>query len=132
MKHVDHFLDRFFWPESVALVGATNNHFKMNFHLLDNLVGLKFKGRIYPVNTHAQEVQGIKAFPRLRDINDDIDLVVSSVPASNTMDIVRECDLIGVKRLVIITGGFSEGGDDGKKLHQEIASFVKDKRIRIL
>ena len=132
MKHVDHFLDRFFWPESVALVGATNNHFKMNFRLLDNLVGLKFKGRIYPVNNHAQEVQGIKAFPRLRDINDDIDLVVSSVPASNTMDIVKECDLIGVKRLVIITGGFSEGGDDGKKLHQEIASFVKEKKIRIL
>jgi acyl-CoA synthetase (NDP forming) len=132
MKHVDHFLERFFSPGSVALVGATNNHFKMNFRLLENLVSLKFKGRIYPVNTHAQEVLGIKAFSRLRDIKDKIDLVVSAVPASNTMDIVKECDLIGVKRLVIITGGFSEGGDDGKKLHQEIASFVKEKRIRTL
>jgi len=132
MKHVDHFLDLFFWPESVALVGATNNHLKMNFRLLENLVSLKFKGRIYPVNTHAQEVLGIKAFSRLRDINDKIDLVVTAVPASNTMDIVKECDLIGVKKLVIVTGGFSEGGDDGKKLHQEIASFVKEKGIRTL
>jgi len=87
---------------------------------------------IYPVNTHAQEVLGIKAFSRLRDINDKIDLVVTAVPASNTMDIVKECDLIGVKKLVIVTGGFSEGGDDGKKLHQEIASFVKEKGIRTL
>lgn len=132
MKSADHFLDRFFWPESVAIVGATNNPFKMNFRLLENLVSLKFKGRIYPVNTHAKEILGIKAFSRIRDINDKIDLVVTAVPASNTMDIVKECDLIGVKRLVIITGGFSESGDDGKDLHRQIASFVKERGIRIL
>jgi len=68
MKHVDHFLDRFFRPESVALVGATNNHFKMNFRLLENLVSLKFKGRIYPVNTHAREVLGIKALVTFKSV----------------------------------------------------------------
>lgn len=132
MKQTDHFLDRFFNPESVAIVGATNNPFKMNFRILENLVNLSFKGRIYPVNRHSKEILGIKVFPRLRDIKDRIDLVVTAVPASKTMDIVKECDSIGVKHLVIVTGGFSEGGNDGKKLHQEIGSFVKDKSIRTL
>ncbi|MBW2035420.1 MAG: CoA-binding protein, partial [Deltaproteobacteria bacterium] len=108
MKQTDHFLDRFFNPESVAIVGATNNPFKMNFRILENLVNLNFKGRIYPVNRHSKEILGIKVFPRLQDIKDRIDLVVTAVPASKTMDIVKECDSIGVKHLVIITGGFSE------------------------
>ena len=129
---VNHFLDRFFWPRSIALVGATNNSLKINYHLTRNLIDLKFKGRIYPVNTHSKEIDGIRAFPRLQDIPDKIDLAVSAVPASKTMDVVRECDLVGIKRLVIVTGGFSEGGEQGKKLHQEIASFVKEREIRTL
>lgn len=132
MKHTSHFLDRFFNPESVAVVGATNNPFKMNFCILENLIRLNFKGRIYPVNRHSKEILGIKAFSRLRDIKDRIDLVVSAVPAPKTMDIVRECDSIGVRRIVIVTGGFSEGGENGQRLHQEMADFVKDKSIRTL
>ena len=132
MKKVDHFLEHFFSPESVAIVGATNNRYKMNFWILENLVNLNFKGRIYPVNRHSKKILGIEAFPRLRDIKDRIDLVVTAVPASKTLDIIRECDSIGVTHVVIVTGGFSEGGDDGKKLHQEIASFVKEKSIRTL
>ena len=55
MKKVDHFLEHFFNPESVAIVGATNNHYKMNFRILENLVNLNFKGRIYPVNRHSKK-----------------------------------------------------------------------------
>jgi len=50
MRRSNHFLDEFFWPKSLAIVGATNNHLKMNFRIVENLVTLKFKGRIYPVN----------------------------------------------------------------------------------
>jgi acyl-CoA synthetase (NDP forming) len=132
MKRSDHFLDRFFNPESVAIVGATNNPFKMNFRILENLVRLNFKGRIYPVNQHAKEILGVKVFSRLQDIKDRIDLVVSAVPASKTMDIIRECDSIGIRQVVIVTGGFSEGGESGQKLHHQMASFIQDKRIRTL
>ena len=50
MSKIDHFLERFFHPQSVAIVGATNNPFKMNFRLNQNLVDLNFQGKIYPVN----------------------------------------------------------------------------------
>ncbi|MBW2095028.1 MAG: CoA-binding protein [Deltaproteobacteria bacterium] len=132
MKKVNHFLDRFFTPDSVALVGATNNPYKMNFRVLENLVNLHFKGKVYPVNPNADEILGIKTYAKLRDIPGPVDLVVSAVPASRTMEIVKECRVIGAKQLVIITGGFSEGGNDGEKLHREIASFIMGNGIRLL
>jgi acetyltransferase len=132
MKKTDHFLEHFFHPESVAVVGATNNTFKMNYRILQNLIDLDFKGRIYPVNPGAKEISGIKAFARLRDIPDKVHLVVSAVPASKTMDIIKDCADIGVNHLVIITGGFSEGGTEGRALHEHMEAFTKEKGIRVL
>jgi acyl-CoA synthetase (NDP forming) len=132
MKKTDHFLEHFFHPESVAVVGATNNTFKMNFRILQNLMDLDFKGRIYPVNPGAKEISGIRAFAGLKDIPDKVHLVVSAVPASKTMDIVKDCADIGVKHLVIITGGFSEGGAEGHALHEGMAAFTREKGIRVL
>jgi len=132
MRKADHFLERFFSPKSVAIVGATNNTFKMNFRIMQNLVNLDFQGQVYPVNPSEDEILGIRAFASLRDIPEAVDLVVSAVPASKTMDIVRDCHGIGAKHLVIITGGFSEGGKEGQKLHDEIAAFIKEKGIRVL
>ncbi|MBW1731590.1 MAG: CoA-binding protein [Deltaproteobacteria bacterium] len=132
MKHEEYALHRFFWPESVAIVGATNNPFKMNFRILENLVKLNYQGKIYPVNPSSQEILGLKAYPSLEAIHEKVDLVVSAVPAAKTMDIILQCSRKGVKQLVIVTGGFSEGGDEGKRLHQEIASFIRRNGIRTL
>lgn len=132
MRKVNHFLECFFSPKSVAIVGATNNAFKMNFRIMQNLVSLDFQGQVYPVNPSADEILGLRAFASLRDIPETVDLVVSAVPASKTLDIVKDCDGIGVKHLVIITGGFSEGGEQGQKLHDDMVAFIKGKGIRIL
>ena len=70
MEKQDHFLEHFFNPESVAIVGATSNTLKMNFRIMRNLIDLNFQGTIYPVNPGAQEISGIRAFASLRDIPD--------------------------------------------------------------
>ncbi len=129
---MDHFLDGFFQARSVAVVGATNNPIKINYRLVQNLVHLGFEGRVYPVNPKAQEICGVKGYARLEDVPERIDMVVSAVPASKTFDIVKECAAIGVTRLVIVAGGFSEGGEEGRRLHQEIAAFTREKGIRVL
>lgn len=132
MQAVDHFLEGFFNPKSVAIVGATDSPFKLNFQLMGNLIRLNYQGQIYPINLRAKEVMGNKAYARLMDIPDTVDLVIIAVPASNVMDVLKECKEIGIKNVVIVTGGFSEGGDEGKNLHQEISSFIKDSGIRAL
>ena len=132
MRRANHVLEHFFNPESVAIVGATNNTFKMNFRVMENLVNLNFQGQIYPVNPGADEILGIRAFAGLQDVPDKVDLVVSAVPASKTLDIVKDCHKIGAKHLVIISGGFSEGGQEGQKLHDDIRAFTIEKGIRVL
>jgi acyl-CoA synthetase (NDP forming) len=132
MSHVDHFLDRFFNPQSIAVVGATDNPSKVNYRLVQNLVESGFQGKIFPINPGSEEVFGIKAFRHLQDVPDKIDLVVTAVPASKTIDVVRECHALRIKRLIIVTGGFSEGGEDGQTLQRKIAAFVKAEGIRTL
>lgn len=132
MTRVHHFLDWFFNPASVAIVGATNNPLKMNFRVLQNLVNLGYTGRIYPVNPGTEEILGIKTFARLQDIPDSIDLVVISIPARKVPDVVRDCGEAGVKNIVVITGGFSEGGKRGWNLQKEMKALIGEKRIRTL
>jgi acyl-CoA synthetase (NDP forming) len=132
MKKIGHFLDNFFWPEAVAIVGATDNPVKINYRLTQNLVNLNFEGKIYPVNPRGKEILGLKTYTSLQDIPDKVDLVVTAVPAAATSDVIKQSDEIGVRHVVIVTGGFSEGGEEGKKLQREIGSFVKAKGIRTL
>ena len=73
MSKVNHFLDLFFYPESVAIVGASRTAGTANFRLVSNLVNLKFLGKVYLVNPNAEEIMGLKAYPDLKSIEGDID-----------------------------------------------------------
>jgi len=125
-----HFLDTFFYPESVAVVGASRNPGTVNFHLTGNLVKLKFAGRVYPVNPNAEEILGLKAYPDLMSIEDEIDLAVVSVPAAKTPDIVRECVAKKVKGVVLTAGGFSEIGTKGREVQSEMKRLLRENGIR--
>jgi acetyltransferase len=132
MSTVKHFLHSFFYPESIAIVGASGNPLKMNFTITENLLRLKFKGKLYLVNPNTGEILGIKTYPNLTSIPDDIDLVVSAVPYHLTLDIVKQCVDEGIKRLVIVAGGFSEAGKEGEELHKEIEKITRENGIRVL
>lgn len=127
-----HFLNSFFYPESVAIVGASRNQNSFNFNLVANLVDLGFTGRIYPVNPNAEEILGLKVFPSLGSIEESIDLAVIAVSASKTFDIIRQCAAKGVKAVVIVAGGFSEGGEVGRKMQDEMRSLLGEKGIRAI
>jgi acyl-CoA synthetase (NDP forming) len=128
----EHFLNSFFNPRSVAIVGATRNPIKMNFQLTENLVRLGFAGKVYLVNPNTSEILGTKTYPSLRNIPDELDLVVSAVPFRATLGIVKECVERNVKRIVIVAGGFSEAGAEGEELHREVVRLTRESGIRVL
>ena len=78
----EHFLHRFLNPKSVAVIGATSNKFAVNYHLVENLVNLGYKGKIHPVNPNQPEVLGIKTFKTFADIGEFVDLVVISIASA--------------------------------------------------
>lgn len=127
-----HFLDTFFYPKSVAVVGAARSPGTLNFHLLSNLVNLGFVGKIYPINPNAEEILGLKSYPDLLSIEDEVDLAVIAVPASSTLDIVRDCVVKKVKCVTLVAGGFSEIGKQGKALQNEILALLRQGGIRAI
>lgn len=132
MTEQRHFLDTFFYPQSIAVVGVSRDPLKTNHNLFANLVKMKFQGRIYPVNPNITELLGVKAYPRLSAIDDEIDLAVCGVPARSTLGVIEECIAKGVRAVVIVAGGFSEIGEEGKRVQAEIARLLREAGIRAL
>ena len=127
-----HYLNRFFAPKSVAIVGASEREASVGHRLLLNMQEAGFKGRLYPVNHKRDELLGLKAYPDIDAIPDTPELVVIATPAATVPGIVRLCGEKGVHSIIIITSGFGELGDAGKRLQQEILDIAHRYDIRII
>ncbi|MDD5577773.1 MAG: GNAT family N-acetyltransferase [Methylobacter sp.] len=127
-----HYLSRFFTPKSVAIVGASERKDSVGYRLLLNMQEAGFKYGLYPVNNKRETLLGLKAYPDLNAIPEELDLVVIATPASSVPGIVRQCGEKGVTAIIIITAGFGELGSEGKRLQQEVLDIAHRYSIRIL
>ncbi len=125
-------LDKFFNPKSVAIVGASRQKGKVGYEILHSMIEAGFPGTIYPVNSQADEVEGLKCYPSLTAIGQVPDLAVVVVPAKVVAAVMQECATIGIKAVVVITAGFKEIGEEGRKLEQQIVQIARQAGIRII
>ncbi len=128
----EHFLHRFLNPQSVAIVGASRNPMRINHYLVANLVKLGYKGRIYPVHPSVPEMLSLKTYPNVSSIEEVVDLAVVAVPQASTLEVLRDCAAKGVKRVVIVAGGFSETGERGRAIQDEMADLLKRNGMRAI
>lgn len=118
-------LDKIFDPHRVAIIGASDTPTSVGYTVLRNLVGSGFRGVVYPVNPKRESVQGIHAYKDIPSLPYPPDLAVICTPAKTVPDLVDECGQAGTRGLVIISAGFREVGDEGRKLEQEIVTRQK-------
>ncbi len=97
-------------PASVAIIGASRDPDKVGHVILQNYINGGYPGRIYAVNKSATEILGVKSYPSVLDIKDDLDLAVICVPAAFVPDVLDECGRAKVKTTVVVSGGFAEIG----------------------
>jgi acyl-CoA synthetase (NDP forming)/RimJ/RimL family protein N-acetyltransferase len=124
-------------PESVAVVGASNDEGKLGNAVFGNLLRMGFDGPLYPVNPDARHVNGVRAYPSVLDVPDAIDLAVIAVPAASVPDVVRQCAERGVRGLVVISGGFGERGTDeqraaGRAAQRELVASARAQGMRVV
>jgi acetyl coenzyme A synthetase (ADP forming)-like protein len=124
-------LEPFFKPRSVAVVGASREPRKFGHVIFKNFVESEFKGNAYPINPKTEAIMGFKTYPSVKEVPSELDLVVISVPAPIVPSIVDDCLSKNVKAAIIISGGFREIGEKGKKLEFAIKEKIKDK-LRII
>ncbi len=125
-------LDFIFNPRTVAVIGASERAGSVGRTILWNLISSPFGGTVYPVNPKRPNVLGIRAYPSVSDIPDEVDLAVIVTPAKTVPDVVRECVRCGVKGAIVISAGFKEIGEEGERLEQEILAEARKGRMRIV
>lgn len=118
------------YPKGIAVVGASRTPGKIGYTILKNLVDYGYKGGIYPVNPHANEILGLKAYPRVTAIPDEVDVAVIAVPAQSVPEAVEDCGKKGVKVAVVISSGFSEVGN--VELEERVVKIAREYGVRIL
>jgi len=124
-----HQLRYMFRPESVAVVGASEDPVKWGFGVLNNITRGGFQGRVYPVNPNAETVLGRQSYKSLRDIPERLDLAFIVIPAPFVVGAVRDAIEMGVRSLIIITAGFGETGAEGKKREAEVQALCAEAGI---
>ena len=117
-----HNLDRIFKPKRVAVVGASDDVTKVGHTVLRNLIGRGFNGVVYPVNHAREGVQGIPAYASVDKLPRPADLAVICTPAETVPDVVRQCGESGTMGLVILSAGFREVGEEGRRLEERVAA----------
>ena len=125
-------LSHFFAPQTVAVIGATERPGSVGRTLLWNLVSSSFGGTIFPVHPTRSNVFGIKAYPSIEAIPEQVDLAIIAIPARGVPQIIDQCGLAGVKGVIILSAGFRETGAVGIALEQAILSTARRHQLRIL
>lgn len=111
-------------PESIVVVGASNNVHKPGGAILCNLLGGHYAGELRAVNPKEAEVQGIKACHNIEDLP-DTDLAILAIPATACPDTVEILAARKkVKAFIILSAGFGEETREGALLEERILQTV--------
>jgi acyl-CoA synthetase (NDP forming) len=128
-------LDYIFHPRSIAIAGVSAKE-GPGFGgggFLTSLTENGFRGPIYLIHPSAPAIRGIKCYPRLIDIPDDVDYVISSVPARLVPQLLEDCITKNVRVLHLFTAGFTETGDvERAKMEQSVVARAREAGIRLI
>jgi acetyltransferase len=127
-----HYLQGALVPRSLALVGASKRPGSLGTHLLDNLLAAGFKGPIHLVNPKYKDIGGRPCLARLTDLSQAPDLVVIVTPAATVPDLIDDCAALGARAALVISAGFADVGEAGRRLHEESLARARAHGIRML
>ena len=126
------YIDSFFNPRSVAVIGASSSRHKAGNDIIRNMIANDYPGKIFPVNPKGGEILGNKVYPSIADLPAGIDLAVIILPAALNPQAVRECAAKGIKAIVAAAGGFSEVNAEGELLQTELEKAVRETGVRMI
>jgi acetyl coenzyme A synthetase (ADP forming)-like protein len=125
-------LDSVFYPKAIAVIGASRRPGSVGHSLLANLLMNRYQGIIFPVNPSAASILGIKCYPRVLEIPDDVDMAVIIVPHGAVPQVLDECGRMGIRGAVIISAGFKEVGGEGVELERQVQEISRRHGIALV
>lgn len=123
-------LNSFFYPDGLAVIGASDNPAKGGYHILRNVLA-GYRGRVYPVNPRYRELLGTPCYPDILSIPDSFDLAIFFIAAGNLPRAIEDCAKKGVRAIIIESAGFSETGQEGEQLQRDSVQAAQSHGIRL-
>lgn len=128
-----HRIERALNPEKIVVVGASRDPNKFGYWILKALIEHGYKGKIYPVNPKADRILGLKCYQSVKSVDDeDFDLAIVAVPARFTSDVISELGEKDTNVAIVIASGFSEIGEEGRKLEEKLVEAARESNVRII
>jgi len=122
----------FFYPNKVAVVGVSENPGNLGRNIVAHLQAFGYQGKIYPVGPRGGNVFGLPILSQIEDLPEPVDLAVVLTPARFVPQVVAACGKLGISRIVVESGGFSEVGEAGRALENEIRSLLQQYGMRLV
>jgi acyl-CoA synthetase (NDP forming) len=121
-----------FHPKSIAFIGASAQMGKWGHNLMSNTISGGYEGNIFLVNPKTDTIAGRKTYPTVCDIPEPVDLAVVTIPAAGVLELIPQLQKKKIGNMLLITSGFGETGEKGRKLEAKLVKAARKAGILIL
>ena len=121
-----------FEPQSIAILGASSDPYKLGGRPIRFLRDGGFKGRVYPVNSKSAEIQGYKAYASVKDLPEVVDQAIIILPASACEQALLDCAEKGIKVVQVFSSGFAEEGEAGLTAQLRLVEIAQANKMQLL
>lgn len=125
-------LQHFFYPRTVAVIGASGTPGKVGHTLMSNMMGAGYKGHLFPVNPKPGEILGLPVVTDISQLPHELDLAIISLPQKFVVPSLEQLAGIGCRSVIVITAGFKEVGKEGYLLEQRMSEICAAHDIALL
>lgn len=125
-------MKKFYYPQSVAVVGVSENPLNLGRGIVLNMLEASYQGKIYPVGPRGGNVFGLPVLADIKELPELVDLAAILTPARFVPQVVANCGELGITRVVVESGGFSELGKQGRALEEEIQALIERYNLRLI
>ena len=121
-----------FAPRSIAVIGASRRPGQLGREVLHNLRASGFTGALYAINPNADEIDGVRAYASLGDTGDQVELAIIAVPSELVESALDDCIENKVAAVVVISAGFGEVGEEGRRREAALVEKIRGAGIRMV
>jgi len=125
-------LTRFLNPRGIAVVGVSKDPGRIGGQALRLLTDFGYPGKIYPVNPKYGEVKGLACYPDLTAVPQPCDVALIALSAPQVAGAIEQCGRAGIPFALVLSSGFSEVGEAGKALQEQLVAAARAAGVRMV
>lgn len=122
----------FFYPDGVAVIGASSSPQKLSYGVLHNLVTHGYEGSVYPVNPRGGEILGLRVYTSVAEVPEPVELAVIILPPELSIEALEACGERGIKAAVVVASGFGELDSGGEQREAQLRQVAARHGMRII